>query len=271
MRQKQFDFIKMQTMGNDLVIVDASIPPIYKDATKGQVNSEFVKTIADRHYGIGCDQVLIIGKSTKADVSMQIYNADGSSAGACGNGARCVAWLWMQKINKSEVTVEVAGRVLHAWSNGDYNVSVDLLEPEFNRRLTSQIQKRIPATFVSIGNPHLVVESLQYRADEVLAIVSDLLPNGVNIEWLTVVDRGCISIKIYERGAGETHACGTGACAAAVVAISKKYCDSSITVLMPGGEVRVDFERTVVLTGDVSFVFEGKIDYSPPCVTSSPN
>ncbi|MDR1208215.1 MAG: diaminopimelate epimerase [Holosporales bacterium] len=273
-------FQKMQALGNDFVILNA----IAQDFLEEIIDSAFIKNIADRHLGVGCDQVLVIKNSSCADIAMSIYNPDASHAMACGNGARCVASLWMEKTQKSLISIQVCERVLRAWKSTESNqfsqkrseeklqdrpnISVDMSQPTFDASLTKKIQEKIPATFVSLGNPHIVVERSVDDLDFVVNAASKIFPDGVNIEWLTVIDEHCISIDIHERGVGPTNACGTGACAAAVVAISKGYCKSPVVVSMQGGDVRVDFDETIVLTGGTSFVFEGKIDYSPACTTS---
>jgi diaminopimelate epimerase len=258
-------FTKMQALGNDFVIIDAIAQPFFIDP----INSAFIRSTADRHLGVGCDQLLIINASPYADIAMSIYNHDASPATACGNGARCVAWLWMNKTHKNAVTMQVNERVLRAWKSEECNISLDMLRPTFDTVLSANIQERIPGTFVSFGNPHLVVENSSQDRNSVINDASRFFPDGVNIEWLAVIDEHHISIDIHERGVGPTKACGTGACAAAVIAISKGYCNSPMTVSMQGGSVRVDFDETVVLTGETSFVFEGKIDYSPACTIGS--
>jgi diaminopimelate epimerase len=257
-------FVKMQALGNDFVIIDAIAQGFLED-----MDSSLIQNISDRHTGVGCDQVLIVKESKIADVAISIFNPDASPAMACGNGTRCVAWLYMQEMQNDEISIQVGARVLHAWKAGEHNISVDMLQPTFDASFTSKLQEKIPATFVSFGNPHVVVEGAYSEHDSVLRCVSEIFPDGANVEWLTVIDEHCISISIHERGAGLTKACGTGACASAVVAISKGCCKSPVTVLMQGGNVRVDFSETAVLTGTCSFVFEGKIDYSPACTSGS--
>ncbi|MDR1907953.1 MAG: diaminopimelate epimerase [Holosporales bacterium] len=312
-------FSKMQALGNDFVIVDL------RASNAVTVDAPLAKWVSDRRRGVGCDQLLILKSSNSADLSMEIYNADGSVAEACGNGARCVAWLWMTQHDKREVSLQVHDRILHAWLKGEHGVSIDMGQPCFDEALTNQVRDNAfkgfeyrpdassvmgnnlnnseclfadeaynhskntisqinantggrtripwdassPATFVSMGNPHLVVESSVVGdtcANDILSHTKEIFPDGVNIEWLRVLDSLNISIKIYERGVGETHACGTGACAAAVVAISSGRCESSVTVSMLGGQVDVSLGETAVLTGEVSFVFSGEIDYSATCI-----
>jgi diaminopimelate epimerase len=237
-------------------------PKTDSDELRKKSNKEYVQQLADRHKGIGFDQLLIMKKSSTASVLMEVYNADGSVATACGNGACCVAWLCMNKTQKQHVTIQTANRVLQAQRISNNVISVNLGVPEFNTELTKQLQNEINATFVSIGNNHIVVES-QDDYQSILPSVKKFFPDGVNIEWLRVVDQSHISVRIFERGVGFTRACGTGACAAAVVAIVKGYCLTNIRVSMEEGDVDVTFNEGIILRGHVDFVFDGKIDYIP--------
>jgi diaminopimelate epimerase len=218
------------------------------------------------------------------------------------------------------VLIEVGDRVLQAWQNPQsgrcdgcsdvdvridmgipqFDISIDMGGPQFDLSYTQTLRQYIPATFVSIGNPHVVVVCSSENSlcssenhptvpspydkpphdnathgkpihDEkhdfespahILSLANEKFPDGINIEWMRVFDAHNIAIKIYERGVGETFACGTGACAAAVVAISEGYCEPNVAVHMAHGAVQVSYNESIVLTGCVSFVFEGKIDYN---------
>jgi diaminopimelate epimerase len=257
-------FVKMHAIGNDFVIIDT--------LTNNNINSlkpEDIAKISDRHKGIGFDQLLIIKKSNSASVLMEVYNADGSSAASCGNGACCIAWLYLKATSEQYMTIQIADRILQAQRISNKIISINLGIPEFNTNLTMQLQNEINATFVSIGNQHIVVESNDdYQT--ILPIVKKFFPNGVNIEWLRVIDKKNISIRIFERGVGFTCACGTGACAAAAVAIHKGYCEPNVKVSMEEGDVNVYFnkssDKSIVLCEQVTFVFDGKIDYIPTYV-----
>lgn len=302
-------FVKMHVHGNDFMIVDTRFDNCIT------LKPEYVTQLSDRHKGIGFDQLLIIKESNNASVLMEIYNADGSSAVNCGNGACCVAWLCMNRMyqtvkkfvgnnleaqtkssirrttripiqhfewcpdahrndeptnfsrfgTQQHVTIQISDRILHAQRISDDIISVDLGKPEFDTELTKRLQREMPATFVSIGNPHIVIESND-SCQAILQRVNKFFPDGVNIEWLRIIDNTHISIRIFERGVGFTRACGTGACAAAAVAVSKGYCGQSVNVSMEEGDVYIHFDKSIVLHEHVTFVFEGKIDYIPTCV-----
>lgn len=259
-------FVKMQALGNDFVIIDAR-QQIFIPCPQN------IQKWADRHLGIGYDQLLLLKKDTHADLLMEIYNADGSQATACGNGARCVAWLWMQQEHKQKMTLKVAERTLHAWKKSNNIISVDMGFPEFNTDLSLKISNdlNLNALFVSLGNPHLVIQNNHFSQEKLEKIVqsvhnSSFFPQGVNIEFFSVLDSHHISLKIFERGVGPTKACGSGACAAAIATILQKKCQSDIIVSMENGYVTISYLHNVILTGEVSFVFEGKIDYISTCI-----
>lgn len=226
-------FVKMQAQGNDFVILDAI------HDTLPELTQAFITNICDRYIGIGCDQLLVLQPHDTADALMLIYNADGSQAANCGNGLRCVGELLMQQTNKSQVSIALADRVVNAERTPD-GVQVEVGEAEIEH-ITQDY------TDVLIGNPHRVYFKDAQACSE------------RNVEMISAYDEQCVHIRIIERGAGETMACGSGACATAVAVWQKLGNVSPLIIHMPGGKVKVHkFGEQVLLTGVVSYVFDGQ-------------
>ncbi len=271
-------FTKMHGNGNDFVVFDTtrSLPDL---------DSAQVRHIADRHFGIGCDQVLLVElpRSTDTDFHYRIFNADGGEVEQCGNGARCFARFVRDKglTRKSEIRVGTASGVIVPRIEADGRVTVDMGMPRFapadipfdvpQRALTYMLEvgeKTIEISALSMGNPHAV----QVVSDVDLAPVATQgplmechprFPQHVNAGYMQIVDRKRIRLRVYERGAGETLACGTGACAAVVAGISRGLLDTPAIVETRGGELTVAWtgEGTpVMMTGSAETVFEGEID-----------
>ena len=272
-------FSKMHGAGNDFVVLDL------RDG-RDPPSPALCRALADRHRGVGCDQILTIEPSASDAVARYgIYNADGSTAGQCGNGARCVA-AWLRRDGETRGAplpdrFEVdspAGRHAVEFTEGG-RVRLDMGRPDFEPahvplagfsradeyHLAPQgLSVRFGA--VSMGNPHAVV-----RVDDVDRAPVDTVgpglqrnpafPDSVNVGFAQVVDRGRLRLRVYERGVGETLACGSGACAAAVVAMRRGWVDRTVDVELPGGTLRIDWphdDATIAMTGPAAFVFEGE-------------
>jgi diaminopimelate epimerase len=280
------NFTKLQSAGNDFVLVEA-----------GDGRQDWPQTAAavcHRHYGIGADGLLLLGKSSTADLSMRIFNADGSEAEACGNGIRCLLRYAVDKglidIGKGEVTVETAVGMRTArlqWENGEVTrIQVAMGKPKLAAAeiplvvapnediLDINIIADYPLTvdgsdlklaFVSMGNPHAVYFWNYSVKDFPLGRLGpdverhQLFPNRINFEVAHVISRGEIEVRVWERGVGETLACGTGACAVAVAAQLLGYVDTQVDIKQPGGilEVEWDGEGEVYLSGPAEIVFSG--------------
>ncbi|GHS94244.1 diaminopimelate epimerase [Alphaproteobacteria bacterium] len=268
--QKTLPFIKMQALANDFAVIDcrkhAFVP-----------TPEALQTLAHRQRGIGCDQILLLYATPEADCLMTVYNADGSQAETCGNGARCVAWLEMQRNKTAKATLSVSGRLLHAEKVGEHRVSLEMGAATFAPECDAVLKKNFeePSFVVSVGNPHLIFltkrpckeKFFQEKRKKLTQL--RLFPQGINIEALQILEPQHLALQIFERGSGLTQACGSGACAAAALAREKGFCPaSSFRVSMPGGDVDVTFRKQLILTGEAHFVFEGKIDYSHLCKDS---
>ncbi len=271
-------FTKMHGLGNDFVVIDAISQSV-------ALTTEQVRFLADRRFGVGCDQLLVVepAQTAEADFRYRIYNADGGEVEQCGNGARCFARFVRDKglTDKDSIRVETLGGpltlVIEADGQVRVNMGVPRLEPAdipFNADARSAQYdldvdgERYHIGAVSMGNPHAVL-----RVDDVdTAPVATLgprierhpdFPNRVNAGFMQVVDRSHIRLRVFERGAGETLACGTGACAAVVAGRVQSLLDSPVTVELPGGRLVVSWNgpgEPVFMTGPATTVFEGMID-----------
>ncbi len=257
----------MHGLGNDFVIVDAREKPLELSGAKAAA-------IADRHSGIGCDQLIILRPSEEADVRMQIFNADGSEVEACGNAARCVA-----KLIGEETRIETKGGMItgNATQNG---AVVDMGQPRFEWQsiplgyamdtLNMPVgweNLQNPAA-VNVGNPHVVFfvdDSASVELDRLgpMIEVDPLFPEKVNVNIAHIRD-GSIYLRVWERGAGLTQACGTGACATAVAAIRRGLVHSPVQVHLPGGSLVIRWEdgETIRMQGPTTYVFSGEADWS---------
>ena len=260
-------FSKMHGLGNDFVVIDAREHAM-------AMSPERVRAIADRHTGIGCDQLILIGTSGNADVAMRIFNADGGEVEACGNATRCIP-LFLGR----DVTIETQGGLLSAAlvSGG---ASVDMGTPRFEwdaiplgyamdtLRLPTSWENLPPPVCVNVGNPHVVffVDDLGAVDTARLGalIESDpLFPNRVNVNFAQVTGTASLRLIVWERGAGLTRACGTGACATAVAAIRRGLLKGPVTVSLPGGDLLIDWTPggNIHMTGPAVLVFSGEADW----------
>lgn len=256
-------FVKMQGCGNDYIIVDGSLEKVAPEK-RGQL----AERLSDRHYGIGSDGLIFIYPGDTADFRMEMYNADGSPGEMCGNGVRCVGRYLTDKglVNPGRFTVESAGRVVtleKVKTSGCFRV--DMGRPQF-------VGEELPVEGyllqrVSMGNPHAVLfvkRVEQYPVAKVGPFLecASCFPDRTNVEFVEVEDRSHISMRVWERGSGETLACGTGACAAGVVCIQKGLTDGEITVKLLGGKLKLTWdggEDSVYLTGPAETVYEGTV------------
>lgn len=264
-------FVKMNGLGNDFIVVDARQQAFLPDAAT-------VRALAKRDGGIGCDQLIALEPSAGSDVFMRIWNADGSEAGACGNATRCVGQILLNETGKAQVRIDTLGGVLIAQQGQGDSVTVDMGKPGLG---WSQIPlaramdtRAIDFTAgpglanpgcVNMGNPHVVFFVADAEAAPVKTVGpvvehDPLFPEGVNVGFAQVLARDKIRLKVWERGAGQTLACGTGACAALVAAHRRDLTDHAATVIMDGGELQIEWRQTdghVLMTGPVETEFEG--------------
>jgi len=273
----QITFTKMHGLGNDFVVIDAISQVV--DLRPGQV-----RFIADRHRGVGCDQLLLVERPGMPDVDFRyrIFNADGSEVGQCGNGARCFARFVVDHglTDKREISVETASGGIRLRIEVDGQVTVNMGAPRFEpadipfeaETRAAQYALALGETSleigaVSMGNPHAVI-----RVDDVdMAPVAEWGPRvevhprfaeRTNVGFMQPVSRRQIRLRVFERGTGETQACGTGACAAAVVAHQWGLVDDEVAVDLPGGRLLIRWaggDAPVFMTGPAETVFEGSI------------
>ena len=271
-------FTKMHGLGNDFVVFDAISQKI--ELTPAQL-----RFIADRHFGVGCDQILRVETPTRSDADFRyrIFNADGGEVEQCGNGARCfVRFVHDQGLtDKREIRVETASGIIKPRLEADGAVTVDMGAPRFEpaeipfvaaqRTLTYPLAlngKTIEISAVSMGNPHAVqvvadVDRAPVEQDGPLIENHQRFPARVNAGFMQVLSRNHIKLRVYERGAGETMACGTGACAAAVAGIARGLLDSPVRVSTHGGDLSIAWNgesAPVLMTGPATRVFEGELE-----------
>ena len=273
-------FTKMNGCGNDYVYINGFVENVENP-------KELVKKVSDRHFGIGSDGLILIVPSDKADFCMRMFNADGSEGEMCGNGIRCVAkYVYDHKMtDKTEISVETKAGIkyldLTAEDGKVTKVKVDMGEPilepkkipvrsEKKRVVNEPIavaEKTWNMTCVSMGNPHAVVfvedtGSLEIEKYGPLFENHELFPNRTNTEFVQVLNRNEINMRVWERGSGETLACGTGTCASVVACILNDFTDEKVLVHLLGGDLEIEYEKTtnhVFMTGPAETVFEGEL------------
>ena len=276
--ENRLRFVKMEGLGNDYIYVEALYRPLRNAA-------QLAIRVSDRHFGIGGDGLVLIGESDKADFSMRIFNADGSEAEMCGNAIRCVGkYLYDRGMTlKTSLTIEtLAGIRSLKLTLAGYRVAsarVAMGEPcldparipvaaegeTFIDREMIVGGKTYRATAVSMGNPHLVVPVENVAALDLAAIGPlfenhALFPRRINTEFVQVLSRSEVRMRVWERGSGETLACGTGACATAVACALNGLTDRNVTVHLAGGDLFIDWDREgmVYMTGSATHVFDGE-------------
>lgn len=261
----------MHGLGNDFVVFDAR-----SDAFV--LSNDDARRIADRRRGIGCDQILVLEPSETADVFMRIYNADGTEANACGDGARCIAKALFAELGRDEATIETVDRVLEC-RNRDVGASTNMGAPSLEwqqiplaeARDTLHLDLEFGAlkdpVALSVGNPHLVffVDDVDTCGIETLGPMIEtyfLFPERINVGAAQIIDDANLRLRVWERGAGLTEACGTGACAAVVAAASRGLTSRDCSVHLPGGDIHVCWQENgdIVMSGDAAHSFDGVVD-----------
>lgn len=270
-------FTKMHGIGNDFMVIDLV-------SQHAHIQAKHVRQWADRHTGVGFDQLLLVEAPTRPDVDFRyrIFNADGSEVEQCGNGARCFARFVVDKrlTVKKRIRVETRGGIIELNLRPDGQVTVDMGAPRVKpaevpfqadaEALSYPLQldgQTYELAVLSMGNPHGVLRVDAVDHAPVLELGPRLechprFPNKANIGFLQVVDRHNARLRVWERGAGETRACGTGACAAAVAAIRQQWMDSPVQIELPGGRLTIEWAgpgQPVMMTGPAVRVFEGQV------------
>jgi diaminopimelate epimerase len=269
-------FTKMEGLGNDYIYVNALV----EDMEECEL-SALAKKISDRHFGVGGDGLVLIMESDRADFRMKMMNSDGSEAEMCGNAVRCVAKYVYEKglTDKRKLEIETLAGIIKPAILDNGLIRVDMGEPILNGKdIPSLIDKELVVgekieidgremefTLVSMGNPHAVtfVSDLQFDIADIGPLVEahPLFPNRINTEFIEIADRDEVNMRVWERGAGETMACGTGACAAVVASCLNDLTGRVVSVHLLGGDLSVEWDQEsnrVFLTGPAEFVFEGE-------------
>ena len=273
-------FTKMHGQGNDFVVLDGIRQQI--DLTPAQL-----RRIADRHFGIGCDQILVVEDPTQpgVDFRYRIFNADGGEVEQCGNGARCFARFVIDQelTEKTAIRVETKSGVIMPTIGSAGLITVDMGAPRFEpREIPFRAEQRLPLyrldvngstrefSILSMGNPHAVqmvddVDTAPVATEGPLIEHHPAFPARVNAGFMQVIDRSTIRLRVFERGAGETLACGTGACAAVVAGVQRGLLDNEVRVQTRGGDLSIRWAgegQPVFMTGAATTVFSGEIDLS---------
>ena len=268
-------FLKMNGLGNDFVVVEARSAPFAPTADE-------VRAIASRTSGIGCDQLIAIEPGEGVDARVRFWNSGGEEISACGNGTRCVGWLLMQASGQDQVVIDTKAGRLIASRAGERLVSVDMNKPGLDWREIPLAQKqdtraldvtlfedpalKTPPGCVSMGNPHVVffvsdIETAPIATAGPAVEHHPLFPEQVNVGFAQILGRDRIRLRVWERGAGLTQACGTGACAALVAAARRDLTDRTATLLLDGGELLIEWrdDDHVTMTGPAAVDFAGEL------------
>jgi diaminopimelate epimerase len=271
-------FTKMHGLGNDFVVIDAVRQHI-------NLTTEAIKKMADRNVGIGCDQVLILEPPAdkNSDFNYRIFNCDGTEVEQCGNGARCMGrYIADQQLSgKQTVLLQTKNRVMEVSIKPKNLVTANMGAPLFKPPeipfISDQEEKLYPIetdteryeiAAISVGNPHAVIQVEDVDTTAVSNIGPQIqahnkFPESVNVGFMQIIDRQTIKLRVYERGVGETQACGSGACAAAVAAIQQNLVDSKVKIELVGGVLWVEWQgndQPILMTGPAETVFHGKIN-----------
>lgn len=270
-------FRKMNGLGNDFVVLDARARPL-------ALAAEDAKRIGDRKTGVGCDQIIVMEPSQKADLFMRIFNADGSEVSACGNATRCIALLAAEESGRSEVSVETTAGLLKAKVEGADSITIDMGKPRFAWNEiplaepfadTTGIELQIgpidapvlhTPSVVNVGNPHAIFWVADVAAHDLgrfgpLLENHPIFPERANISLAEITSPRSLKLRTWERGAGLTRACGTAACAAAVAAARKGLTERQVRVELPGGTLFIDWspDDHILMRGPAELEFEGTL------------
>ena len=277
------EFTKMTGLGNDYIYINCM------DGTSIKNIPELAKKLSDRHFGIGADGLILIENPTidNADYKMRVFNSDGSEAEMCGNGIRCVAkFIHDKKINNNDkLSIEtLAGikkvKIIENNNNECNGVIVDMGEPvfqdknipydvyeAFNKDLDLEVNgENMRFTVLSMGNPHAItfvqnLDDMQIEKYGPKVENNPIFPNRTNVEFVEIIDKNNIKVRVWERGVGETYACGTGACAAMVASGLNGYTDENVTVNLPGGKLKIEWgkDNHIYMEGPATTVYEGNV------------
>jgi diaminopimelate epimerase len=261
-------FRKMHGLGNDFVVIDAR-------AGAEPMTPALARALGDRHRGVGFDQLVVLGSDASADAAVTFWNADGSTAGACGNASRCVADLLMRESGEQRVTLRTVFGLLPGWREADGRITVDMGEPRFAWQEIPLAQAADTAALpiegnpaaVSMGNPHCVffvedAEAVDLAMRGPAIETHPLFPERCNVEFASPLGPDHLRVRVWERGAGVTQACGSGACAVAAAAVRRGLTGRRLRLTLDGGDLDLHWPEGggVAMTGPVAYVFEGELD-----------
>lgn len=267
------EFIKMHGAGNDFVVLDNRKKDLSVDAS-------WATRLADRRLGVGCDTVVVLEESDKADAYMRFYNHDGSESSACGNASRCIGWLLLEEQKADSVKMETNAGILEATRAGELSVTVDMGAPKWDANDIPLTEPRntlhlgiaegplMDPVAVNMGNPHMVffvrsLDTVDITKEGPILCKHPLYPRQCNVSAVQVIDSDHLKMKVWERGAGETLACGTAACAAVVAGHRRELCTNKAEVELPGGTLIVEWDKAenrVRMTGPVAEVYRGTFE-----------
>ncbi|WDD99006.1 diaminopimelate epimerase [Thalassomonas actiniarum] len=273
-----FNFSKMHGLGNDFLVLDNVTQNVF-------LSNDQIRQLADRHFGVGFDQLLVVEPPYDPDLDFhyRIFNADGSEVGQCGNGARCFARFVRMKglINKTKIRVSTQVGKMTLFVERDGKISVNMPVPQFEPAQIPFKAQKVEGTYilrsehetvlcgvVSMGNPHCVLTVDSVKEAPVDTLGEELshherFPKQANVGFMEVVSPEYIKLRVYERGAGETLACGSGACAAVVIGQMQKKLAKQVTVELPGGKLRIYWKgpgSPVKMSGPAVHVFDGQLN-----------
>lgn len=273
-----FNFSKMHGLGNDFLVLDNVTQNVF-------LSNDQIKQLSDRHFGVGFDQLLVVEPPYDPDLDFhyRIFNADGSEVGQCGNGARCFARFVRMKglINKTKIRVSTQVGKMTLFVERDGKISVNMPVPQFEPAQIPFKAQKVEGTYilrseqetvlcgvVSMGNPHCILTVDSVKDAPVEALGAELsnherFPKQANVGFMEVVSPEYIKLRVYERGAGETLACGSGACAAVVIGQMQKKLAKQVTVELPGGKLRIYWKgpgSSVKMSGPAVHVFDGQLN-----------
>ena len=267
---RDLPFVKMHGLGNDFVILESRGGPV-------RANPALARAVGDRHRGVGFDQMAEVLDSDAADLALTFWNVDGSPAGACGNATRCVAAREMALTGRDRVAIETAGGILRAERDAEGVVRVNMGAPRLDwhqvplAREIDTLALPLPGSPVAVGmgNPHCVTFVADVAAIDLPRVGpvlehDPLFPERVNVNVAEVTGPSTLRLRVWERGAGLTRACGTGACASAVAAIRRKLVAAPVAVDLPGGRLMIDWQPggRITMSGPAVEVFRGEADWS---------
>ena len=268
-----FNFIKMNGLGNDFVIIDQRDKPF-------QLSENQIKTICDRKQGIGCDQLIYIRNSDQNELYlMKFFNSSGEEISACGNGTRCVANYLMTEKDSNEIKINTIEKIVSCKKLEDNIISVEMGKPKFHWEeipLSHDVKQDIPTFklgeklitnpfFLNIGNPHAIFfvnDINDYNIDKFGPLIecNELFPEKINVSFAKIINDNKILLNVWERGAGKTEACGTAACATVVAAVESGLSENKVLVTLPGGNLDIHYneEKNIIMTGPTQLDYEGE-------------